>query len=168
VPTLIAAETLIGIGSSAQLCFNYAIVELVPLKYRFLANGFAFCWLILPNGFGSVISYSFIYQTSVGWRGVFYLLIALNTVCTACWFFFYHPPTFDMKHGEGRRKEFIKNFDYVGTLLSTMGQLLFLMGLSWGGSLHPWKSAEVITTVVLGFLLIVAFFLWEAYAPLKE
>lgn len=131
IPTLIAAETLIGFGSSAQICFNYAIVELVPLKHRFLANGFAFLWLILANGFGSVIAYGFIYKTPVGWRGVFYLLIALNTLCTSCWYLFYRPPTFDMKHGKGRKMEFVKNFDYVGTFLSLLGQLLFLMGLSW-------------------------------------
>jgi hypothetical protein len=73
-----------------------------------------------------------------------------------------------MKHGREQKKEFIKNFDYVGTLLSTLGQLLFLMGLSWGGVLHPWKSAHVIVTIVIGFLLMVAFFVWEAYAPWKE
>jgi hypothetical protein len=52
--------------------------------------------------------------------------------------------------------------------LATLGLLLFLMGLSWGGSLHPWGSAHVISTVVIGFLLLVAFFVWEAYMPLKE
>lgn len=56
----------------------------------------------------------------------------------------------------------------VGTFLSTLGQLLFLMGLSWGGVLHPWKSGHVIGTLISGALLIVAFFLWEAYAPLKQ
>lgn len=168
IPCLIAGETLIGLGSSAQICFNYAVVELVPMKYRFFANGYAFCWLILSNGFGSVIAYSFIYQTSSGWRGIFYLLIAMNVVCTACWYFCYYPPSFEMKHSRASKMEYIKNFDYMGTFLATLGQLLFLMGLSWGGTLHPWRSGHVIGTIVVGFLLIVAFFVWEAKANLKE
>ena len=34
------------------------------------------------------------------------------------------------------------------------------MGLSWGGSLYPWKSAHVIATLVVGFLTCVAFVLY--------
>jgi len=49
-----------------------------------------------------------------------------------------------------------------------MGLLLFLMGLSWGGTLHPWTSANVIATIVVGFAALVGFFVYEAYAPLKE
>lgn len=36
-----------------------------------------------------------------------------------------------MKHGEGRKKHFIKHFDYIGTLIVTSGLLLLLMGLQW-------------------------------------
>jgi hypothetical protein len=42
-----------------------------------------------------------------------------------------------MKHGKGRKLRFVKEFDYIGAFLATMGLLLFLMGLSWGGSLYP-------------------------------
>lgn len=168
IPAMIAGMTLIGLGSSSQLSFVYTVSELVPIKYRFLANGYCYLFEIIPNGFGAVISYSFIYQTSVGWRGVFYLLIALNALCTASWYFFYHPPTFGMKHGRLRKIQFLKDFDYAGTVLGGLGLLLFLMGLSWGGVMYPWKSAHVISTVVIGFLLLVAFFLYETYMPLKE
>ena len=41
------------------------------------------------------------------------------------------------------------------------------MGISWGGGLYPWKSPAVITAIVLGFLLLVALFVYEAYANLK-
>jgi len=30
--------------------------------------------------------------------------------------------------------QYLKEFDYIGTLMATLGLLLFLMGLSWGGS----------------------------------
>lgn len=33
---------------------------------------------------------------------------------------------------------------------------------------YPWRSAAVISAIVLGFLVLVAFVLWEIYAPIKE
>jgi uncharacterized membrane protein len=73
-----------------------------------------------------------------------------------------------MKHGAGMKTQFLKDFDYIGTLLFTMGLLLFLMGISWGGTLHPWTSAHVIATIVIGFLCLAGFFLYETFAGLKE
>ena len=48
------------------------------------------------------------------------------------------------------------------------GFLLFLLGLSWGGSVYPWHSSRVIATMVVGGITIVIFVLWENYANLKE
>lgn len=42
------------------------------------------------------------------------------------------------------------------------------MGISWGGSYYPWKSAHVIATIIIGFFSLVAFVLYEALVPLKE
>lgn len=41
------------------------------------------------------------------------------------------------------------------------------MGISWGGSIYPWKSGATISSIVIGILLLVALFLWEGYAELK-
>jgi predicted MFS family arabinose efflux permease len=89
---MIAGETLIGLGSSAQLSFVFAVGELVPMRHRVLANAYCYLWLILPNAFGPVIGYAFQFESSVGWRGSFYVLIAMNVLCTASWYFFYYPP----------------------------------------------------------------------------
>lgn len=37
------------------------------------------------------------------------------------------------------------------------------MGLSWGQVVYPWDSAHVIATIVVGFLALVGFVLWDAY-----
>ncbi|KAF2429035.1 MFS general substrate transporter [Tothia fuscella] len=59
-------------------------------------------------------------------------------------------------------------FDYVGTLLFAAASVVFLLGLSWGGSVYPWKSAAVITSISGGGLTLVASGLWEAFAKLEE
>lgn len=51
----------------------------------------------------------------------------------------------------------LRRQDYIGVFLFTGGLIIFLMGLSWGGTLYPWKSAHVIATVVVGFTTLVIF-----------
>lgn len=68
----------------------------------------------------------------------------------------YHPPTYKQLHVEGKSKwQQVKELDFVGMFLFITGTVLFLIGLSWGGSAYPWKSAAVICTTVIGGLLIV-------------
>lgn len=53
--------------------------------------------------------------------------------------------------------------DPLGALLFTLGLLLTLFGLSWGGQLYAWNSGQVIGTLVSGIVILVAFVLWEIY-----
>ncbi|PGH26769.1 hypothetical protein AJ80_01533 [Polytolypa hystricis UAMH7299] len=168
MPAMIAGETLIGLGASTQISFAFTMNEIVPFKYRLLANGYVYIWGTLASGLAPVISYAFVFKTNSGWRGVYYFLIAMNAFGLFCWVLFYHPPTFGMKHGKQSKMQFIKHFDYVGTFMLVLGLLLFLMGLSWGGQLHPWNSAHVISTIVVGGVLLVALGFYEAFVPLRQ
>lgn len=42
------------------------------------------------------------------------------------------------------------------------------MGLNWGGSVWPWSSAHVIATIVVGFVALCLFVLWESFGKLKD
>lgn len=159
-----------GIAAATQLSYFYVMGELVPMKYRLAGNAFCYLFCIPGSGVAPVISNSLIlYQPSVGWRGCYYILIGINLASFLCWFFFYHPPTFHMKHGQNASVlKYAKEFDYVGTLLYTAGLLIFMMGLSWGGTVYPWKSAYVIATIVVGLAALVAFVCYECFMDLKE
>lgn len=61
-------------------------------------------------------------------------MIAVNAVAATLYFFFYHPPTFSMKFAKRTIGQQVKLFDYVGALLFVAGLLLFLLGLTSGGS----------------------------------
>lgn len=116
------------------------------------------------------MAWSFIkHHPNVGWRGCFYVLIGINTISFLCWLLFYFPPTFTMKHGrDASIAEYIKHFDYVGTVLYTGSLLILMMGLNWGGGVYPWKSGYVIGSIVAGFVGLVVFVMWESFANLKE
>ncbi|KIW79883.1 hypothetical protein Z517_06498 [Fonsecaea pedrosoi CBS 271.37] len=100
---------------------------------------------------------------------MFYVMLASNAVSPLCIFLFYKPRTFREKHERDTLGFFIKNFDYVGSVLSAGGLVIFLIGICWGGgSVYPWKSAHVIATIVVGSFTLVAFVVWECTASLTE
>lgn len=47
------------------------------------------------------------------------------------------------------------------------GLTLFLMGISMGGTIYPWKSAGPIATLVIGLVCLILLGFYEAKANLK-
>jgi MFS family permease len=86
-----------------------------------------------------------------------FFMIAVNVLSVICWYLFYHPPTFKMLHRRTLAKDMLLRFDWIGLILYTAGFLIFLMGLVWGGTLYPWKSARVIWTTMAGAVGLVIF-----------
>lgn len=169
VPTLIGGEVLVGLASAAGVSYPFVLGELLPMKWRFAGNGFAFAFQLPTSAFGPAIAYSFLINTSAGWRWCYYYLIIWYGCALMFWFLFYHPPTFHMKHGtQGRKMDFVRHFDFKGTILFVAGTVLFLMGLSWGGVVYPWRSAHVIATIVVGGACLIAFSLCQVYLPGPE
>ncbi|KAF2159271.1 hypothetical protein M409DRAFT_71157 [Zasmidium cellare ATCC 36951] len=78
--------------------------------------------------------------------------------------FFYFPPPRVNSEGMSRR-QVLGQIDYIGGLLSIGGMLLFMMGLQWGGYQYDWDSAHVLAPLILGAAMLVAFVIWEGYAP---
>ena len=63
---------------------------------------------------------------------------------------------------EGMSKSAIlKRIDFVGGFLSITGLVLFLVALQAGGYSHPWKSAYVLCTLIIGLALILTWIVWE-------
>lgn len=58
----------------------------------------------------------------------------------------------------------LKRTDWIGAVLFVGGMTSFLVGLSWGGIQHPWKSAATLAPIILGLLCLVVFFCWQVYA----
>ncbi|KAF1362122.1 TRI12-domain-containing protein [Lizonia empirigonia] len=149
VNTLIGAQVFTGLAAGFQLSSFWVLSELVPIKYRLAAVSTCYIFSIPSGSFGAKIALSFQNETNAHWRGVYYFLIGVNAISTLCWYFFYHPPTYKMLHRRTAAKDLLLHFDWVGLVLFTGSLFTFLMGLSWGGSVYPWKSGRVIGTVVV-------------------
>jgi MFS family permease len=118
-------------------------------------------WVVTGTVFGPAVSYGFI-DSGAGWRWIYYLITITNGVATILWIIFYHPPTYVMVNSRSKL-EMIKEFDYIGFVLFTGGLLIFLIGLSWGGTVYPWKSAAVIASMICGGLALIVLAVYEHY-----
>lgn len=88
----IGGNVLLAAATATQLSFHFVIGELVPMKHRYLAIGMIYVFTYGSSGMGPAISASFVaHHPNVGWRGVYWLLLALNVAAFLCWFFFYVP-----------------------------------------------------------------------------
>ncbi|KAK5689494.1 hypothetical protein LTR97_012834 [Elasticomyces elasticus] len=168
VNQMIASGVLFGVGGGLQeMCFA-AIQEIVPNRYRIFAIGcFEFSGLIAF--LSPMIAYAMLSQTAIGWRAVYWFLFSFEACGLVLLIFCYKPPTFHTKHrADGKtRTQLLKEMDFVGVILFSIGCVLFLIGVNWGGRQYAWSSAPVISTIVIGAAFLVALGLWEAYADLK-
>lgn len=163
VETIVAGNVLTGIAGAVQISFSVAISELVPNKHRPIWISAIFLSSIEVSCFGPVIASALVTNTKQAWRWSFYLNIIVASLASICFYFFYHPPTFNLLHRNRSRMEQVKRLDFVGLFLFVAGLALFLIGLSWGGQQYPWKSGYVIGTIVSGFASLVAFVVYGIY-----
>ena len=135
INAIVGAEVFIGLASAFQISFFWTISELVPMRWRYIANGFCYFISLPTNPMAPKVAFAF-QETNVRWRGSFYFMIALNAVSVLCWYFFYHPPTFKMLHRKKLAKDLLKSFDWIGLFLCSGGLTLIILGLQWGGQLY--------------------------------
>ena len=90
---------------------------------------------------------------------MFYLGIISAVISFVGTFIFYHPPSKPL--ADRSYSQLFRELDYIGIFLYTSGLTLFLLGLGWGGVSYPWKSAQVLTPLILGALLFIATFFYD-------
>jgi MFS family permease len=112
VDVLIGGSVLTGIGGAAGLLYPVIIHELLPNKYRHWGQA-AITVTVLPTlGFGALIARSMIAYTGVGWRGVYWLNVAVAGGSVVLFATCYFPPTFHMINSELSRWEEVRSLDY--------------------------------------------------------
>ncbi|KAF4636561.1 hypothetical protein G7Y89_g1524 [Cudoniella acicularis] len=163
VEAIIGGEVLGGLAGAVQISFTVAIAELVPNKHRPLWISGIFFSSFEIACFGPVIAQKLVTNTAAGWRWSFYLDIIVAGLAVVLFYFFYHPPNFQLLHKNRSRMEQLKRMDFVGLVLFIGGLAVFLIGLNWGSGIYPWKSAQVISTIVVGAVALVAFVLYDTY-----
>jgi len=156
---ILAGQVMAGVGIGIQLLTTVAAAtELVPTSKRGATIGYIVCGF-LPFAAASLYGQ---YLASHSWRWVALLVGIWAIIAFVVLAVFYHPPPRVNSQGLSKR-EIIRRIDFVGSFLSLAGLVLFLTGLNWGGQTYPWKSVQVISTMVIGGVIIIIFFIWEKF-----
>lgn len=168
VNTVIGGSVLTGTGAAASLLYPIIVHEVLPNKYRHWGHA-AVTLSVLPSlGFGSAIARTFVADTTLSWRGSYWLNVAVSGTAFVLFAICYYPPDFHMINSELTKWQEVKEFDYIGFVLYLAGLLLVILGFTWPSGIYTWGSPQVISTLVVGVLLLVSFALYEIYMPLKQ
>ncbi|PGH29526.1 hypothetical protein GX50_07721 [[Emmonsia] crescens] len=156
----ICGMSLAGAGSGVnELTALAATSEMAPTRKRgkYVA---VLIFTILPFApsvlWGQLIAYH------AGWRYVGLLCGLWGFLGLLITIGFYHPPP-RVNSKDLNKSDIIWRIDFVGGLLSIGGMIVFLAGLQWGGYQYPWESARVLGCLIVGFVTLVVFVLWEIY-----
>ncbi|OAL05350.1 MFS general substrate transporter [Phaeosphaeriaceae sp. SRC1lsM3a] len=161
--SMLAAMSLIGFGAGNAQLAAFALPELLPNKWRAAAivladMGVYFAVLVGPVAGG------FAARTVDAWRWIFYAPAIAVFFSFLGLYFFYYPP----KHPRGLpTSQAFRELDYAGAILFIASATLILVGIVYTTTL-PSDDPKVIGTLVSGFVALVAFALWETFAPLKQ
>jgi len=111
------------------------------------------------------------YLTNANWRYCFVLSVGTAALTIPTIFLLrkdLKPGSVSLSHPSGgqRRVQALRSglvsLDFGGILLFTAGVALIILGTAWGGSTFPWSSAGVITSLVIGSVLLVCFAVYES------
>ena len=155
----IAGQILLGIGAVTQDLLSIAVVaEIVPTAKRSLYAAIILC-AIIPWSPGTLYAN---WMALTSWRWVGCTLAFWNALTLSILAYFYRPPPRVNSIGLSRG-ELIRRIDFIGGALLTLGLVFFLVGLNSGGQPDPWVSAHVLSFLIIGAVLLIAFGLWERF-----
>lgn len=157
---LIGGGILIGTTLSTIAIVQAIPSEVLPLKYRALANGFAFLGGAIGSLVGILGAGAVTNANPEGWRNIFWMQAAFHGSTTLGLLLFYHPKRAS-DFPRMSAKQLIWACDPVGSLLFISSTTLMLMALDWAGGTFPWSNAHVAALLSIGLVLLAVFCLYE-------
>ncbi|KAG9195027.1 hypothetical protein G6011_00147 [Alternaria panax] len=157
---LIGGGILIGTTLATISIVQSIPSEILPLKYRPLANGLAGVAGVMGGTVGSLAAGAVTNLSASGWRYIFWIQVGLHGTTSLGLFAFYWPK----KRTDYPRmsfKEWVWACDPIGSSLLIAAATLMLLALNWAGGAYPWSNPHVCANLAVGIVLFIAFCLYE-------
>ncbi|KAF7924380.1 uncharacterized protein EAE98_007431 [Botrytis deweyae] len=160
------AEKILQIIGGNILCgAANAGCEIIPNRLRPWAMGASQAMASAFVVLGTFLAAAFVKVNAGGaggWRWAYYFNGIIYGITAAMIAFSYFPPLPRL----GRHKmlsSITKEIDYIGILLMSGSFASLIIGLTWGGTTHPWNSGQCIGTLTAGCIGLLIFGLYEAF-----
>jgi len=157
---LIGGGILIGTTLSTISIVQAIPSEVLPMKYRALANGFAFLGGAVGGLIGGLGAGAITNTNPGGWRGIFWMQAAFHLATSVGLFVFYWPKK-DPERPRLSIKQILWAVDPIGSILFIGSAALLLLALDWAGGAYGWSDPHVAAPLGVGFGLLVLFCLYE-------
>ncbi|RAR01789.1 MFS general substrate transporter [Stemphylium lycopersici] len=174
VETYAAAQVFSSTGSQAvSYILTVFIADTSSLKNRALMLSFATSPYIITTWIGGPVAQSVL--GGPGWRwgfGIFTIIIPVVVIPLSVLVLYNDRKARNMglidqgkfKWSAAAVKKFCVDVDLVGIFILTAGMALFLLPFSlWSYQGEQWESPMIIAMIVVGFVLLAAFPLWEKF-----
>ncbi|KAI0146392.1 MFS general substrate transporter [Xylariaceae sp. FL1272] len=152
---LIGGGVLIGTTLATISIVQAIPSEILPLKFRALANGFAFVGGSLGGLSGALVAGAVTNINAHGWRYIFWIQAALHGITSLGLLLFYWPPK--QTRSKLSWREVVWACDPIGSALFVSSATLMLLALDWAGGAYAWSDPHVAVPLSLGLALLVGF-----------
>ncbi|KAL8916099.1 MAG: hypothetical protein Q9172_006453 [Xanthocarpia lactea] len=165
---LIFGRTLAGLGGAGLYVGVLTILSALTLAAErplYIAST-GLVW-----GFGAVLGLTSpviggaFADSSATWRWAFYINLVVAGLFA--WVYIFMLPSIDPQPSK-RTMQKAATFDFAGAFLVTGAFSFGVIGLSFGGSLYPWKSATVIVTICLSVVFFTLFGIQQCFSLLTS
>ncbi|CAG8957887.1 hypothetical protein HYFRA_00000227 [Hymenoscyphus fraxineus] len=157
---LVGGGILVGCTLATSAIVQAIPSEVLPLKYRAIANGFAGLGGSLGGITASLSAGAATSSGTSGWRTIFWIQAGFFAVTILGLFFFYHPK----KKTEVERLSWRNIFwacDPIGSLLFIVSATLMLLALDWVGGVYEWHDKHVVAPLTIGLVCLLLFVIYE-------
>ncbi|TGO61794.1 hypothetical protein BOTNAR_0123g00190 [Botryotinia narcissicola] len=156
--TIIVGRVLQGFGGGGiDVLVEIILSDITTLKERPFYLGL----MAIPNAVGNILGPSIgaIFSNYASWRWIGWVNLPILGISAPLIVFFLHlrPVELDEKLSAN-----LKKLDWIGMMLVVTGITIFVLPLSWAGSLFPWKSWQTLLPILLGAALLFIFVVYEA------
>jgi MFS family permease len=147
-----------GVGGGGIITMTQVMYSImVPLRQRPKYFSMVLGSWSIGSIIGPVVGGALAEHTS--WRWCFYINIPFCIVGLIAALLY-------IRSGESSNlslKQKIRQMDWAGAILFVGGTTALLIGISWGGTQHPWGSTATLAPIIIGLLSIALFVAWQVY-----
>lgn len=156
--TVVAARVLQGFGGGGiDVLTQVILADMTKLEERSKYLGL----MAVPSAVGNIMGPSVggLFTTYATWRWIGWINLPFLGIGTPLLFLFLklRPVPLDATLAKNLRR-----IDWIGMALVIIGITIFVIPVSWAGSLFPWASWQTLLPMLLGAAVLVVFAFYEA------